>query len=481
MKARLVCCLLALSTAALAAPPEAGVRSEARERFDRGLTLFNQGDNEGALAEFERAFELTGNATVLYNIARVQAAAGDPVASLATLERLATGGLTGERKAQVDALRTEQQQRIGSLTLRVPGITGAKVEVDGADAGAVTDKPIALVAGKHVVAVLAPGYQPLRKTVLLAGREQKTLELTLEALQGAPGRLRISVEPMAVAVLLDGQELGKTPQLVEAAVAPGSHRLKLERPGYRSVERDISIPEGGALDVSEKLTFDPTSSRGRVGHLSVRASEDEAVVFVNGISSNDALAGVSLPQGPHKLRVERAGFVTSERLIEVTPGSSSVIDVTLTPTAQYRADYASSISTRRAWALGLGIGGVALAGAAGGYVAWNGGQVSDADAAFDAAVEDARIKCDPTTKDCSEAKKIAQIRKDDLDTKRERQVFGWVGVGVGAAALTTGVVLWLTSKDPHRYDPKPESDVFGSIAPWFGTGVAGLQVTRRLD
>jgi hypothetical protein len=480
MKARLICCLLALSSVALAAPTDTNARSEARERFDRGLTLFNQGDNEGALAEFQRAFELTGNATVLYTIARVQAAAGDPVAALETLDRLA--GLSADRRAQVDALRAEQQQRIGLLTLRAAGVTGAKVEVDGADAGPLSEKPLSLVAGRHVVAVLAPGFQPWRKTVLLAGREQKMLELTLEPLAGAPGKLRISVEPMAVAVLLDGQELGKTPQLVEAAVSPGSHRLKLERRGYRTVEREISIPEAGALEVSEKLVLDPAGSSGRDGQLSVRASEEEAVVFVNGIASNEALAGVALPEGPHKLRVERAGFVTSERLIEVAPGSSSVIQVTLAPTAQYRADYASAISTRRSWALGLGIGGVVLAGAAGGYLAWNGGQVSDAQAAFDDAYAGADVECNVQfSSDCKEATSIAKIRKDDLDVKRGRQVYGWVGVGVGAAALTTGVVLWLTSKDPHRFDPKPESDVFGSIAPWLGGGVAGLQVTRRLD
>jgi hypothetical protein len=53
---------------------------------------------------------------------------------------------------------------------------------------------------------------------------------------------------------------------------------------------------------------------------------------------------------------------------------------------------------------------------------------------------------------------------------------------VGGAALSTGVVLWLTGKDAHRYEPKPESDVFGSLqlTPWFGPATAGLQLARAL-
>jgi Flp pilus assembly protein TadD len=73
--------LLVTTTLLGAAPPSAvlaqssdsseAARHEARERFDRGLELFNDGDNPGALAEFKRAFELIPNSVVLYNIGLV--------------------------------------------------------------------------------------------------------------------------------------------------------------------------------------------------------------------------------------------------------------------------------------------------------------------------------------------------------------------------------------------------------------------------
>lgn len=370
MKLRFAASLLALRALVAATPayaaPEDAARTEARERFDRGLTLFNQGDNQGALAEFQRAYQLTGNSTVLYNIARVQAAAGEPVAALATLEQLAASAkeLSPARRSQVEALQREQAQRVGEVLVRTAAPSGARVEIDGTDAGPLkADQVLRLSAGRHVVGVLAVGFHPLRKAVLVAGQEQKSVDFELEPLAGALGRVRLQVEPLDVAVRLDGQELGKTPHLVELAVSPGKHQLELMRSGYRGVAREIVVPEAGALEVSETLVFDGVSRQGHDGRLSVRASEDSAVVFVDGVVQSEALRGVSLPEGAHRLRVERDGFVPSERAIVVPRGSEAVIEVALAPTAAYRADYAASASSRRTWALGLGVGGAVLAGA----------------------------------------------------------------------------------------------------------------------
>src|SRR5271154_2835885 len=95
-------CAVASSTAlAQPAAPTEAARQEARDRFDRGLKLFNDGDNPGALAEFKRAFELIPNPLVLYNIGLVYAAMGRPVEAVDALDKvLATqGALSGDRLA----------------------------------------------------------------------------------------------------------------------------------------------------------------------------------------------------------------------------------------------------------------------------------------------------------------------------------------------------------------------------------------------
>ena len=477
---------LGVSPASATPLPDAK-RVEARERFDRGLTLFNQGDNEGALAEFQRAYQLTSNATVLYNIARVYAAANEPVAALDALDQLLgqASDLSGPRRAAADTLRTEQRLRVGALTLTSPApLAAARVEIDGADAGAFeSGKERRLAAGRHVVGVLAPGHLPLRKALLLAGQEEKTLEFAPEPLQAALGKVHFMIEPIGVAVLLDGQELGRSPGLVESAIAPGVHHLQLARPGYRSIRRDVLVPEGGTFDVSETLTFDSASRANHDGQLLLNASEDDVVVFVDGKPVSDAATGTRLPEGDHQLRVERSGFLAMDRRFNLRRGGVTRVLATLEPTASYRAEYTSSAKSRRTWALGLGIGGAVLAGAGTAYLIWDQAQINDAQRAFDAALGEANGACRPaTTAQCDERTSVAAIRANDLDSKQNKRLIGWIGVGAGAAALGTGIVLWVTGKDPQRYDPKPESDVFGSLhlKPWIGPGLAGGTLTGTL-
>src|SRR5262245_51288347 len=96
-----------------------GIRAEARERFDRGLALFNDGDNAGALAEFRRAYDLVPHRLVLFNIGMVYAAMGRPVEAADTLERVLgdPGPLSPERLALARRTRDEQARRVGLLAI----------------------------------------------------------------------------------------------------------------------------------------------------------------------------------------------------------------------------------------------------------------------------------------------------------------------------------------------------------------------------
>ena len=57
-------------------PPSDPAMVEAGERFDRGVRYFEDGDFGAALAEFLRAYELTGNWIVLYNLGQVSQGMG---------------------------------------------------------------------------------------------------------------------------------------------------------------------------------------------------------------------------------------------------------------------------------------------------------------------------------------------------------------------------------------------------------------------
>src|SRR3954468_20913136 len=108
--------VVALPTTALAAPT-APEKDEARDRFDRGLKLFNEGDNAGALAEFKRDYEIIPNQLVLYNIGLVYAAMNRPAEASDALNKLLAdpGSLQGERLARAKQTRDEQAARVAEL------------------------------------------------------------------------------------------------------------------------------------------------------------------------------------------------------------------------------------------------------------------------------------------------------------------------------------------------------------------------------
>jgi len=178
----LVLCLAILGWAAQsgAAEPDGKAASEAKENYARGLHLFENGDNIGALAEFERAQELAPSRLLLYRIAMVYVAMDKPVDAIDSLDEVLsdTGSLKPEFLARATAAKEEQQRRIGELDIKVD--VPASIEIDGERAGdAPLSAPLSVAAGEHFVAVVAPGHLPVRQSVTVAaqGRAELTFEL----------------------------------------------------------------------------------------------------------------------------------------------------------------------------------------------------------------------------------------------------------------------------------------------------------------
>ena len=94
-------------------------KAQAAQRFDRGLQLFNEGDNAGALAEFKQTYALMPNPIVLFNIGLVYAAMGRPVDAVDALSAVVDSAtLSAEQRER--ATRSEER-RVGkecSLTCR---------------------------------------------------------------------------------------------------------------------------------------------------------------------------------------------------------------------------------------------------------------------------------------------------------------------------------------------------------------------------
>ncbi len=317
---RALCALIALGLITLAsgasADERADAKTEARERFYRGLRLFDQGDDAGALAEFQRAHELTGHPLLLYNIGLVYAAMKRPVEAVDTLDKLlaAPGDVDAEKLERAKRTRAEQAQSIGQLMV-TSNVSGASVEVDGVLRGKTPlARPIRLARGNHIVGVVAPSHLPERREVLIASGGVARLDFQLAPSDARLARLEIALALPGVEVRVDGERVATTPLPAPLTIAPGKHRIELVRPGYRTLRRNVEIGPGTSGRIDGELGVDGAALAREGGTLVVEVSEPNATIWLDGAPVGSTIRA---PHGEHLLSVERAGFLRVERSVEI--------------------------------------------------------------------------------------------------------------------------------------------------------------------
>jgi PEGA domain len=473
-----------------AAAPSDALHVEARERFDRGLRLFNAGDNAGALAEFKRAYELVGNVVALYNIGLVHAEMEHAVEATDALDRVLAnpGTLSPERVANARRTREEQAARIANIAVWA-SVEGSVVEVDGIEAGkAPLAQPLRVTSGTHVIGAVAPGFAPQRKQVTIAGGETQSVRLELVPIQGRLAHLAVATHLPGAQVFADDQRIGTTLLSASISLAPGSHRIELRRPGYSTARTQVQLDDGATGEVTLEPEEDHAVSVPR-GLLAIDASETQAVVSVDGRRQGLYRDPLRLPAGPHRLRVERADFEPFERDVTVGADRTTAVAVPLEPTPEYRARYASHARSTRTWAIVSIVAGTLVAAGGVGLVLYDRAQRDEwtpRATQLEAALAPGSLSsCDPRNVDigtpdyaqrCQYPLDAANARVSDANT---RDYFAWGGVGLGAAGAVLGVVLLITADDPHKYD-RPSSasrDAFPvrvvpTLSPGHGGGIA---------
>jgi len=447
----------------------ADAKAEARDHFDRGLRLFNQLDNDGALAEFTRAQELVPHPMALYNIGLVYAAMGRPVQAVDTFDRILSAP-TGLDAAAVERVRMERQRQLGQIAeLEVTtAVPNAIVEVDGIEAGRTPLKaPLRIARGTHVVGVVAAGYTPLRKQLNLLGGARTATQFDLVASDAALSHVDVRSQIPGLELYLDGEFIGLTPLPTSVVMLPGPHWIEGRRPGYRTVRQSINLGPGstGALNVNPEI--DERSLATQAGELSLTISEPGAVVFIDGEARGAYKGPLQLVSGLHLLRVEHADFFSVERKVSVPARGRSELAIDLRPTPDKLERYRSATARRSAWGWTTTASGALLVAGSAGFLWYNDGQKSEKESAFDAQVarSEPGEDCDPQGIQAATCRTELQIALDDLERTRQRDVYGWVGLGVGAAALAVGLYLLLGNDDPDRYAPKPLSDVYARRRP----------------
>jgi len=464
----LVSALCFTSITAQAAEPDATAKAEAAKRFDRGLTLFDEGDNAGALAEFKQVYSTLPNAVVLYNIGLVYAAMQRPVDAVDALKQVVDdASLSKAQHERAQTTLSDQEARIGRLSITtVP--SGAHISIDNVDVATTPlSAPLRVAAGSHLVGAVAEGYALGRQEVVVAGNADASLEFTLlraEATRDANLTVRSRIP--AAEVFVNGKSAGKTPLVSSLSVPPGHLSVELRRPGYVTAKQEVDLKESAISDITLDPTIDTKALASEGVFLALDVGRPGVELFVDQEHVGPYTAPIRLPKGPHRVRVEAAGFMPLERDLSLDGGKNNVLAEKLEPTPETRAAHDANVSLHRTWGwIGIGAGAL-IAGGGAAFLGINASSKNDTRKALAAANDDQAntigphcntLNSDPNFPTNSPAECDAYIasKQSAYDSAKNKDIIGFVGIGVGAAALVTGVVVLLTGPSANEYASVP--------------------------
>ncbi len=157
---------------------------EAATHFDRGVKLYEERDWRAALVEFQRAYTISPQYRVLYNVGQCLYEVEDYVGALDAFEKYlaeGNGQIAAERRDRVEGTIGELRGRVAHIRI-VTNVDGAEISVDDAVVGITPlAAPLLLSAGRRKIAASRPGRTSVVRFVDVAGEDSIAISLQLDS------------------------------------------------------------------------------------------------------------------------------------------------------------------------------------------------------------------------------------------------------------------------------------------------------------
>lgn len=302
---------------------------EADFHFRLAAKRYEANDYTGALDHFLTSNRLVPNKNVLFNIARTYEQMKQPADAYRYYQRAIEGepDAATQRRISEAIARIRPQVAVVKIDSDPPGAT---VYIDRKDLGArgVTPLVLALPPGRYTFLAERPGYAPGKVEAVEAkvGGET-TVSVPISPLFGS---LRVDGEAEGSDVRLDGEAKSRCTAPCVTRVPVGPHVVNLSKPGYQASDVQVEISVGAESRIRSRLVA-------VFGGLVVSSDVREASILIDGTTRGFTPAVLELPIGWHEVRVEKPGYETVVRRIEVVKGATPSVAAELTPTREVAA------------------------------------------------------------------------------------------------------------------------------------------------
>lgn len=234
---------------------------EARDDYAMGRILFENGDFAGSLVKFQRAFDLSSDFRLLWNMGACEKNLRHYTRVLKLVDQYLHDGdarISEAQRADADNVLRTVRALVGSIRL-VVNEPGASVFLDDEPVGTTPlDSPLVADLGDRRVRVSKAGFREQVLVQHVTGASESTLTVALVALP-AQAHLLVSTGATA-AISLDG--VGLAIGRWDGPLAAGPHAMRVTEPGMHPFSLDFAIAEG------EFRRLDVTLQRDNQGGIS---------------------------------------------------------------------------------------------------------------------------------------------------------------------------------------------------------------------
>jgi len=222
-------------------PLSDALTGDAQVEYEAAKLLFSDGDLPGAATKFRRAYDLSKDPRLLWNIAVCEKEQRHYAkASSLVTQYLAEGVSMLAVDSRVQAEETLQSLRQFSSEVVFQNVPdGAKVLVDGGEVGTTPlGTPLFLDLGEHKLEVRVAGFLPFQTMLNVPGEKRLEVPVKLEKDTSSARLIVTTTQPKSV-ITVDGRVRGS--DRWESGLAPGKHQVRVTAPGKQDYEVNVEL------------------------------------------------------------------------------------------------------------------------------------------------------------------------------------------------------------------------------------------------